>query len=821
LNASRDRDDHRAMKRRCSVLVLVVCACTGRTSVCPPATVAPPSEFGIALHVRSRAGAPLAQAEAEVAGAHYRADAAGVIKVGRLDGPALAVVSAPGHLAEPVPLAPSDAAAPLEVDLWLTGEHMWSMSSAGDVMFGRRYETPTEGDPLIPSDAPAQGAADVVAAIAPGFRAADVQTVNLETVLTNRGLAQAYPKKRFILRSRPPTTTGLLELGVDVVNLANNHQRDFLDDGIADTLAAVEAAGLPATGATASAARAPDEPVVVSVRGVRIGFLSWTTVEGSFVNDSYPASGRKPDHVDPADAWQYEERSWGAQGDGWSIERAPRRVGAAWREFAALEPTLAADEAAQLYASLSAVYPEIQDWTARRGHGGAAMWQGAASAAKISALRGQVDVVIVQVHAGFQFMEAPSAAVQSVAHQAIDAGADLVLCHHPHVLQGLEWYKGKLIAFSLGNFVFDQDFLSTFASVVLRTVWDGNRLLEARLLPVEIDSYKPAPAVGAAARRTLYTLWERSVLGALAARGPDGGARAFEAVPAEGVVAPGFRIERHTAVLAPTPAAPTQTQLVLAPGEIRELQVDGLVDSRLGLSPGDPGDLWIGRDVFGWGDFEDELADGRSAGDTHWAMDSCPAYERIETKLKPAAQGDGYLALRRDANNRSAVLSRPVARIPLAAHRLWTRQETPLDPAATYTLRLWVRLATPAGQLRVRLDFYHFDDSNPAEDPSSLGVGKLEQAVDVPTDDAWHLVDIDVPPGMLGADDAAANMVLINLLLDAGGSEVAADVDGLRFIEWREAVDQPARFGQFTHARNVGSTARTLVFDSLPAGASK
>ena len=50
----------------------------------------------------------------------------------------------------------------------------------------------------------------------------------------------------------------------------------------------------------------------------------------------------------------------------------------------------------------------------------------------------------------------------------------------PHVLQGFEWYKGRLIAYSLGNFVFDQDFLSTFPSVILRTIFEGDRMIDAR-----------------------------------------------------------------------------------------------------------------------------------------------------------------------------------------------------------------------------------------------------------------------------------------------------------------------------------------------------
>src|SRR5262249_3347028 len=120
-----------------------------------------------------------------------------------------------------------------------------------------------------------------------------------------------------------------------------------------------------------------------------------------------------------------------------------------------------------------------------------------------------------------QFKDESAANTRKIARAAIDAGADIVIGHHPHVLQGLEWYKGKLIAYSMGNFVFDQDFLSTFSSAFLRTVWDGDKLVEARLVPVEIERYRPLPATGRAAQRTLLGLWEDSVADAEAVRAPD------------------------------------------------------------------------------------------------------------------------------------------------------------------------------------------------------------------------------------------------------------------------------------------------------------
>ena len=73
----------------------------------------------------------------------------------------------------------------------------------------------------------------------------------------------------------------------------------------------------------------------------------------------------------------------------------------------------------------------------------------------IGAAAREATYVIVSFHWGLEYTGQANAEQKSLAHAAIDAGADLVLGAHPHVLQGLELYRGKLIAYSLGNFVFD------------------------------------------------------------------------------------------------------------------------------------------------------------------------------------------------------------------------------------------------------------------------------------------------------------------------------------------------------------------------------
>lgn len=74
----------------------------------------------------------------------------------------------------------------------------------------------------------------------------------------------------------------------------------------------------------------------------------------------------------------------------------------------------------------------------------------------IRALRDSVDFIVLSYHGGVEYQSIPTKATRSFLHAAIDAGVDLVVGHHPHVLQEIEVYHGRYIAYSLGNFVFYQ-----------------------------------------------------------------------------------------------------------------------------------------------------------------------------------------------------------------------------------------------------------------------------------------------------------------------------------------------------------------------------
>lgn len=79
----------------------------------------------------------------------------------------------------------------------------------------------------------------------------------------------------------------------------------------------------------------------------------------------------------------------------------------------------------------------------------------------VKAAKQKADYVIVYMHWGIERDEMPNEVQRNIAHNIVDAGADLVVGAHPHVLQGLEYYKGVPIAYSLGNFVFGSQIPST------------------------------------------------------------------------------------------------------------------------------------------------------------------------------------------------------------------------------------------------------------------------------------------------------------------------------------------------------------------------
>ncbi|MEA4845934.1 MAG: CapA family protein [Clostridiaceae bacterium] len=99
----------------------------------------------------------------------------------------------------------------------------------------------------------------------------------------------------------------------------------------------------------------------------------------------------------------------------------------------------------------------------------------------------KADIVLVYLHWGKEMKTQPEQYQKNIARSLIDAGADLVVGSHPHIIQGLEFYKGRLIAYSLGNLVFTN---SSRETMVLDVSFLGQEISEAYVIPCIIKSSK-------------------------------------------------------------------------------------------------------------------------------------------------------------------------------------------------------------------------------------------------------------------------------------------------------------------------------------------
>jgi poly-gamma-glutamate synthesis protein (capsule biosynthesis protein) len=116
------------------------------------------------------------------------------------------------------------------------------------------------------------------------------------------------------------------------------------------------------------------------------------------------------------------------------------------------------------------------------------------------------DVVVAMPHWGTQYTHTPEPIQHSVARRLVAAGADLVVGGHPHWVQSVGEVRGVPVFHSLGNFIFDMDFMTeTMEGVFLETTWRGDELERFRVVPYRMDPVAFAPRVvrGAAADEIL------------------------------------------------------------------------------------------------------------------------------------------------------------------------------------------------------------------------------------------------------------------------------------------------------------------------------
>lgn len=572
-----------------------------------------------------------------------------------------------------------------------------SFAFGGDVMFGRRFNAPNE-DSLEPQARiyPGSRRADhdaILQYVAPLFRAADVGSVNLETPLTTS--AWRHPTKQYSFVSHPVAAPALAAAGVDNAALGNNHSFDALTPGLTDTLDAVDRAGLAHSGAGESS-EAAWEPAVVDRGGLRTAFVSATTVTGSNYDVDWSA-----DTDDPAS---------------YTVTRGNR--------------TLTVDAGA----GAAAATPERIDRA-------------------VSAARETADLVVVQIHGGAEYRRTPTDSVVAATDAAVAAGADMVVNHHPHVTGGIERRDGTLVAWTLGNLVFDQELWSTLRSYTLQVHATAEGVLRAYTQPIALSGYVPMATTGPTSRRQG---WEAAGLSDESMR----------------LLGRGRRLE-HSPFVDAVSRAGRRRQPVRGDGDIYTRTAGWVEDA----SSAD-GAVRLGAERLFTGGFGDPTVDGDDTGGVLWRFGSSP-----ETRAN-AAQGGTIELVSRPENSRRTVLT-PGSRLPAEGDEYG----------------LSIRYRHPSGEGASLLVAWYNAASGPSIESRN---------VDLPGTDGWERTELSATR----PEQATYVNLFLFVSPPDGGRDRRVEIDDLRLIEWAPSERTGGR--EFDHVRVDGEAELSLCGRAYP-----
>lgn len=261
----------------------------------------------------------------------------------------------------------------------------------------------------------------------------DLTIGNLEMPITTRGVPST---QKYVYKGSPEVIKPLLDAGFDIVSLANNHALDQGIEGLQDTIAHLDKAGLEHAG-TGNNDTEAYAPVIKEMNGMKIAFVS-----------------------------------------------------------------------------VSKVIP-YAEWKATANRAGVAdSYDEKRAVAAVEAAKQAADLVVVLVHWGTERTTELNSDQLRLGKAYIDAGADLIIGNHPHILQGFEQYKGKWIVYSLGNFIFSSYPKDAEAETgVLDAVCTKDGHCELKFNPMLTVKAQPAP-MEAEAAAALFNKLESISIGA-------------------------------------------------------------------------------------------------------------------------------------------------------------------------------------------------------------------------------------------------------------------------------------------------------------------
>ncbi len=442
--------------------------------------------------------------------------------------------------------------------------------------------------------------------------------------------------------------------------------------------------------------------------------------------------------------------------DGAGFERGSGRTGAGTTDAAAWEPavvTARGQSIAVLACTTITGDEHAVRYVADDRQAGAAECTPAAIGQHVSAARRGHDLVVMMIHGGFEYDPEPSPRIRSLSETARRSGAGLVINHHPHVVGGLDFDGQGLIAWTMGNLVFDQTIWPTFASYLLTVNVRDGQVVSAHADPLLISDFVPAGATDAWAERVTMDALARST----GPFGDDGGTVVL--VATEDVT-----VDERTDVLA---GDPVLGAIHDAPRGWRYRSIDPSAN------------LDFGRELVGVGGFEDVDTRTEDARGALWAI------EGSARSITPEAAAAGGLGARLDrvAGNRTdAVLT--------TLHRIL------VEPGGALTASGLLRLGDDA-DVTIQLSWF----------PDTRGPSDQQTLLEITRSGAeWTPFRLDAV-----VPDSAVAVGLIVRLAPPGLGRVSVDVDDIELIEWAPLCEGACR-----HVRVRTPSEVVLVRERFP-----
>jgi Bacterial capsule synthesis protein PGA_cap len=389
--------------------------------------------------------------------------------------------------------------------------------------------------------------------------------------------------------------------------------------------------------------------------------------------------------------------------------------------------------------------------------GGAAFCTDTALRSSIIKAKQQADVVVVMIHGGEEYNRTPINKITYLTEVARQAGATLIINHHSHVVSGFSWTDPSLIAWSMGNFLFDQTVWPSFESYMLAVYLREGKVIRAYIEPLIIDGYLPHGVTD--------ELADYIVRGGA---GRDPGPFIMES----GAMEADFdgRAFRH---------ARTQTlDGGSDPGRIIPVPQAQWISDFKGT-----GKLLLGRDLLWVGGFENDEVQSASHGASLWDLN----LGNVQVGHEYAYEGETGIRLTRGSSNLTDAVT-------TSLHRAL------VDPYTNLSITGMIRI-NQRGTALVQLSWYEASFG-----PSFL---KTVEPIEVQSDGTWQpfRADAQVP------ENAVALGVYLRLTPPNEGT-VTADFDNIRIIEW---ADSQVKFSPlYNYALLTGKGELTFTQQILP-----